>query len=1033
MSYISKIKRSKEKVYSHAIATKILDLMDKLRFDENGDSARRWVWELLQNAKDVAHENCDLTIEIDFKVDKENKIIEFKHNGKPFTTDNVTFLIEQVSTKERTTQETVKKKTGKFGTGFLTTHLLSEKVEIEGVLKELDEPYKKFKIRLDRSGTDIHEIIASVNNSHASLEDIDLQVPYDDYSPDGFNTVFRYVLDESGVKVAQTGLNDLHIALAYTLVFLPEIKSVNIANENVQYELSRSHRELGDNIKLYKVTKSELWDEVETQIAVLTENDVSIAVEIEFAENRIFLKEYNPLLPRLFCDFPLIGTEDFSFPVVVNSPNFNPNEPRNGVYLTDRPGQKIEENKSIILKALELYNTLLEHASKENWGNIHLLAKIPNQKEKAWISKEWFNSEVLQPIKSKILNTPIVDTEDGRRITILREDGKANVWFPSASSKDLRNKIWDLGYQWIPSMLPRKAHIDVWYELIWPEMSQLTPKVITYSIHQRSDLDNLAKSLVKGIDPISWLNSYYQILNLDQDCLNDVNNDQYSVIPNQKGIFKKKSELKIDKNIDEELKNVMELLGIDIRDYLVHNKVATGQIKYAVKRQEEIVDEMNKIIREGKREKISHACNYLVALYSQAPDFPSKRKLIYQFCKAIYPDEIHEERIIYNWSESIWNEVDKRQIRWIAQTIANTGSVSALTEYLQWNSASQTLGWLNSFISFLIDNDYDNILNNSINPILPNQYGEFVIKDDLYLDDGKIDGALKDISAELGYDFRKELLDLNIFLDLPETRVKKEQDVADQISVLLTKRLNEYPRSEETKVIFRKIFVWFNENKNKEKAKKLFHEIYKNKHKLIDDEEIAINMEKAEKFDRILNKYGLTDELALENLLSTQSTLEAEALGVKQKITEEFLIQSGIFSDKGLERALENSFFAENFIHISDSNPIKFNYVQNILNRSRENILNYLKRKPDYNLDNIIEIDKTIFLISKNNEEIYLITRPSDFGQIIIYYDTEKDVLDYEKDWEIWVENGRDEPEKITFGKILKTTGINKIPLRKIR
>lgn len=61
--------------------------------------------------------------------------------------------------------------------------------------------------------------------------------------------------------------------------------------------------------------------------------------------------------------------------------------------------------------------------------------------------------------------------------------------------------------------------------------------------------------------------------------------------------------MKIDKNIDEELKNVMELLGIDIRDYLVHNKVATGQIKYAVKRQEEIVDEMNKLIREGKREK----------------------------------------------------------------------------------------------------------------------------------------------------------------------------------------------------------------------------------------------------------------------------------------------------------------------------------------------------------------------------------------------------------------------------------------------
>ncbi len=67
------------------------------------------------------------------------------------------------------------------------------------------------------------------------------------------------------------------------------------------------------------------------------------------------------------------------------------------------------------------------------------------------------------------------------------------------------------------------------------------------------------------------------------------------------------------------------------------------------------------------------------------------------------------------------------------------------------------------------------------------------------------------------------------------------------------------------------------------------------------------------------------------------------------------MIQSGIFSDKGLERALENSFFAENFIHISDSNPIKFDYVQNILNRSRERILNYLKKKPDYNLDNMAQ------------------------------------------------------------------------------
>ena len=80
-----------------------------------------------------------------------------------------------------------------------------------------------------------------------------------------------------------------------------------------------------------------------------------------------------------------------------------------------------------------------------------------------------------------------------------------------------------------------------------------------------------------------------------------------------------------------------------------------------------------------------------------------------------------------------------------------------------------------------------------------------------------------------------------------------------------------------------------------------------------------------------------------------------------------------------------------------------------------------------------IDIDKTIFIIKKNGEELFLLTRPSDYDQVILYYDSEKDVLDYEKDWELWVENGVDQPQKITFGKMLKLTGINKIPLRKVR
>ena len=52
--------------------------------------------------------------------------------------------------------------TGRFGTGFLTTHLLSERVLVRGVAKGRGFAPRKFKLSLDRSGTELEDIIAAV-------------------------------------------------------------------------------------------------------------------------------------------------------------------------------------------------------------------------------------------------------------------------------------------------------------------------------------------------------------------------------------------------------------------------------------------------------------------------------------------------------------------------------------------------------------------------------------------------------------------------------------------------------------------------------------------------------------------------------------------------------------------------------------------------------------------------------------------------------------------------------------------------------
>lgn len=169
----------------------------------------------------------------------------------------------------------------------------------------------------------------------------------------------------------------------------------------------------------------------------------------------------------------------------------------------------------------------------------------------------------------------------------------------------------------------------------------------------------------------------------------------------------------------------------------------------------------------------------------------------------------------------------------------------------------------------------------------------------------------------------------------------------------------------------------------------------------------------------------------LEKILS-RSDIESNSREAVE-ISKELLAQWGIATEDDLSRALANNILGADFIHNSKTDFEMFSYVKEILARSQKNIIEYLSKQPEYDVSDYIEISKTIFIIKKHNTQIYVIARPSDYGQIILYYDSELDVLDYEKDCELWVEDGESDPQKITFGKILKLTGVNRIPLRSIR
>jgi len=227
--------------------------------------------------------------------------------------------------------------------------------------------------------------------------------------------------------------------------------------------------------------------------------------------------------------------------------------------------------------------------------------------------------------------------------------------------------------------------------------------------------------------------------------------------------------------------------------------------------------------------------------------------------------------------------------------------------------------------------------------------------------------------------------------------------------------------------------MWLMNSANASVTKKYFGRLKRNIHWFYNHDEIASNMEKADRYESLLVRLGITDENRLEELLQKAQQAENDEAETEPAIvTQDLLAQYGISTEKALKDAIDGGMFGVNFVHTSGQFDGYFTYVQSILERSKKNVIEHLKAHKDYDLSDIDEIAPTVFVAKKKGDEIYLIIRPSDREQVIIYYQSEFDILDYERDWELWVENGIDKPEKLTFGKILKRTGMNRIPLKKV-
>ena len=533
---------------------------------------KRWVWELLQNARDAA---SDQDTQLDASVIVRNDELVFEHNGQGFTSIEVGHLIFHGSSKIED-ENTL----GRYGSGFLTTHLLSPRVDVAGQLQDGTD----FSFLLNRQITSAQTLSESMDRAwdsfHASLRSAESM-------PSSFSTRFRYPLTDDSSDAIHEGIDTLRRCAPYVVAFNRQFRSVNIRFHDKSTSFEVIERIPVEQDRLYKVTVrvNDLEHPKDVQFLLAHGERASVAVSLENS-NAGMKCIPTESIPRLFLGFPLVGTESFSFPAVINSFAFTPTENRDGVYLGQSDDSPNRTNQGVIEEASILYAELLRFVAKSKWTDIYALATIPPITSQSWLNVNWLKRQ-LNKLVRRIRQTPSVLCQ-GHAIA------PEHAALPLAERPANVESIWNLlnELKTFRQNLPDRNQAPGWNEAIesWADVTDRQSTTFAEAVGgakmvshlekmakepggSKCTLNELQRLLFDGTGAVEWLDLLLAFLK--NDGLDDLIRER-PLILNQSGCLDRLSNLYHDVGIDEELKYISDrVLDLKIQSTLRDNRLTT--------------------------------------------------------------------------------------------------------------------------------------------------------------------------------------------------------------------------------------------------------------------------------------------------------------------------------------------------------------------------------------------------------------------------------------------------------------------------
>jgi hypothetical protein len=618
MSNILFAQKIKERETEQLRSSSAQRLVEKLLLLKNRrePSRKRWFWELLQNASDY-NDSVNVILTVD------NEKVVFQHDGLPFIDTDVFNLIRPDSNKKDDIRR--KDNIGKFGSGFVSTHILSSHIKVKGLVKEDETHLYEFEVDLIRSNYQdktrlIEDIDDSINQFASSIKPTT--------SNDGFNTSFTYYTNEhlpgitKDVESKDIDLGYLYKILPYTLCFMPKILSVRICDKrerNFEFVIKRSNKS-EEGFILFNVSKNHSPIE-EWSMKMFYNNDVSSCIHIKGNIVMPLPKE----ISKLFCGLPLIGTERIGLPIIVNSLRFEPTTEREGVEI-DPSCDK--QNIELLTSSIDLYHDILFYIEDNKILNAYEIVKLSNEYKGTYDSEANFKDNFVGKYKDIALDYKIFENLNGDFIKL------SDAHIPLTTEKKSDKRLYEYAKELEADVLPKdysgwQKNLEFYQELAY------SYEDLAYRIEATSNVSSLGN---KGKDAKRWLKECLVFL---LECDKNICSN-YCLLPNQLGDLKNKSSLFADKKLPAQLKRINEQTeGSNKLASELLNKNFNSLIdlrEYTIKELANRIDDNIKIIYADDDSKLPEEYESCVnSLYSWIKDCKQDEETLKSYFPWFYP------------------------------------------------------------------------------------------------------------------------------------------------------------------------------------------------------------------------------------------------------------------------------------------------------------------------------------------------------------------------------------------------------------